>query len=104
MASRARSGAMGFSHGSAGPEELMQWVHSRLHQAPVIWIQSAERRRKGAAGACPAAGSLVNRGRLIRLDIGAGSYTLPLSDATWARRGSLAAEYDGRRGRIVTTA
>ena len=51
MASRATSGAMGLSQGSSGPEALMQWVHSRLHQVPVIWIQSAERRRKGATGA-----------------------------------------------------
>ena len=71
MASRATSGAMGLSQGSSGPEALMQWVHSRLHQVPVIWIQSAERRRKGTTGACPAPGSLLSKGRLIRLDIGA---------------------------------
>jgi hypothetical protein len=35
---------------------LMQWVHSRLHQVPVIWIHSVERRRKGAVAATGAGG------------------------------------------------
>ena len=41
----------------------MQWAHSRLHQVPVIWIQSAERRRKGTTGACPAPGSFTTQGQ-----------------------------------------
>src|SRR5215510_1371708 len=50
MADRATSVRNGLSHGSRGPELLMQWVHSRLHHVPVIWIQSVEKRRNGATG------------------------------------------------------
>src|SRR5262245_16331011 len=53
MADRATSVRNGLSHGSRGPELLMQWVHSRLHHVPVIWIQSVEKRRNGATGAAP---------------------------------------------------
>jgi hypothetical protein len=50
------------SHGSVGSEALIQWVHLRLHQVPVIWIQSVVRRRKGAVGAVAASTSGVSAG------------------------------------------
>src|SRR5215467_11120122 len=65
MADSATSVRSGRSHGSRGPELLMQCRYSRLHHVPVIWIQSVEKRRKGAAGAVPAPGA-VTRGRLMR--------------------------------------
>src|SRR6266852_9304314 len=65
MARRATSGRMGLSHGSPGPLALMQWTHSRLHHVPVIWIQSVERRRKGARGASAGGAVQLITGRLI---------------------------------------
>src|SRR6266446_2852978 len=104
MALRAISGAMGLSQGLVGPEALMQCVHSRLHQVPVTWIQRAEKRRKGATGACTAPGSLTIKGRLTRLDMDGSLFPLLLFDTTRLRRGSLAAEYIGAGKPNVTTA
>ena len=71
-----------------GPEALIQWVHLRLHQVPVIWIQSVVRRRKGAVGAVAASTSGVSAGLARRSAHELGAQSQPATDQLVERNSS----------------